>query len=167
MVDLIIRNARLLGGESVSIVITDGRIVHVGPLGAAAEGPELDAGDRLALPSFVNAHLHVDKALTVGSSTAWQEGTFQESINMTLDSRREYTRESLLERGRRVLQACVETGTGTIRAFADVGTVGGTLGAEVLIELRDELRDCSTSRSSRSPGGLRRDPGPPASMCRP
>lgn len=160
MVDLVIRNARLLNQERVSLAIDDGHIAHVGGAEAPFDGPVLDVGDRLILPSFVNAHLHVDKALTVGASTAWAEGTFQESIDMTLDFRRGYTRESLLERGRRVFRSCVVAGTGAVRAFADVGTVGGTLGAEVLIALREELRDVIDIQVVAFPQeGFFRDPG--------
>ena len=140
MVDLLIRNARLLTGEMAHLAIDAGRVVGVHSA-AVTSNSELDAGDNLVLPSFVNAHLHLDKALTVGPATDWRRGDFQESIDMTLDMRRTYTMESLLQRGRAVLRSCVAHGTGAVRAFADVGTVGGTLGAEALIKLRDEFRE--------------------------
>lgn len=140
MAGLTIRNARLLTGEPVSIAIEDGRIVAVGAVDDCG-GEVLDAGGRVVLPSFVNAHLHVDKAFTVDAATEWEGGSFQESIDMTLENRRGYSREDLLARGRRAFESCVATGTGAVRAFADVGTVGGTLGAEVLVDLRHELRD--------------------------
>lgn len=158
--DLIIRDAHLLDGRTTSIAIAEGRIVALGTIERPDGVPVLDVEGRLLLPSFVNAHLHVDKALTVGASTEWADGTFQESIDMTLGFRRGYTREGLLDRGRRVLRACVASGTGAVRAFADVGTVGGTLGAESLIALRDEFRGLLDVQVVAFPQeGFFRDPG--------
>jgi len=158
--DLTIRNARLLTGEAVSISAVDEIIVAIGLPDAPGRGEELDVGGRLVLPSFVNAHLHVDKALTVGASTPWSDGTFQESIDLTLEARRRYSREDLLARGRKVLKGCVMGGTGVVRAFADVGTVGGTLGVEALIELREELGDLLDIQVVAFPQeGFLRDPG--------
>lgn len=159
MADLTVRNATLLSGERADVVVRDGRIAAIAA-GAPGAGDELDAAGGLVLPSFVNAHLHLDKALTVGGATRWDDGTFQESIDMTLDFRRGYSRDDLLERGRAVLWSCVEQGTGVVRAFADVGTVGGTLGAEALCELREEFRGVIDVQVCAFPQeGFLRDPG--------
>lgn len=159
MADLTVRNATLLSGQRTDVVIRGGTIAELSA-GAAPVGPEIDAVGSLVLPSFVNAHLHLDKALTVGRGTRWDDGTFQESIDMTLDFRRGYTRDDLLARGRQVLRECVQQGTGAIRVFADVGTVGGTLGAEVLCELREEFRGVLDMQVCAFPQeGFLRDPG--------
>jgi len=138
MTELLIQNASTLDGETISIAVSQGRITAVGAsIGGEAERV-VDANGRLVMPSFVNAHLHVDKALTVGSSTSWEAGTFQESIDMTLEFRRDYSMDDLLSRGRRVLDGCIASGTGVLRAFGDVGTVGGLRSVEGLLALKEE-----------------------------
>jgi cytosine deaminase len=160
MLQLLIRNATLLDGGLTSIAIEGGRITAIGMLDEAIAETTIDAGGRVVLPSFVNAHLHVDKALTVGATTDWSAGTFQESIDMTLDFRRGYSVEDILVRGRTVLDSCVLYGTGTLRAFADVGTVGGLVPVEGLLVLREEYRDLLDIQIVAFPQeGLLRDPG--------
>lgn len=157
--DLCLRNTRPRGGEQIDIAIADGRIVEIGPdLGAAAT--DLDAAGTTTLPGFVNVHLHVDKALTAHQLPPWPEGTFEESIDLTLDLRRGYTHEDLLARGEAVLGDVVTYGTTALRAFADVGTVGGLTAAKALIELRDRWRDRIEIQVCAFPQeGLLRDPG--------
>lgn len=160
MVELCIRNARLVPGDLVDIAVDAGRIVEVGPDLTATAANEFDAEEGLVLPGFVNAHLHVDKALTVGEMTHWNVGTFQESIDLTLQNRTNYSRDELLRRGSRVLEDSVRYGCTTMRAFADVGSVGGLAGAKALLELRESHRDLIDIQVCAFPQeGLIRDPG--------
>ncbi|HEX4805776.1 MAG TPA: amidohydrolase family protein [Conexibacter sp.] len=160
MLDVVVRRARLKNGDVVDIGIEGERIAA---LGAVVEGEarlELDAAEQLVLPGFANIHLHLDKVLTAMQLPPWPDGTFQESIDLTLDLRRQYTHEDLLRRGRLVLDRCIRYGTSAVRAVADVGTVGGLLPAQVLCELRDEYRGRIEVQVCAFPQeGLIRDPG--------
>ncbi len=82
MVDLIIRNGRLIDGTGRpafdgDIAIDDGRIVEVGPNGALQCGPaerEIDAAGMLVTPGWVDIHTHYDGQVTwddVLAPTAW------------------------------------------------------------------------------------------------
>ncbi|MCZ7527026.1 MAG: amidohydrolase family protein [Acidimicrobiia bacterium] len=165
--DLLVRRARLRDGRVVDLAVRDGRFVRVAPEVTEPARTEIDASGRLVLPGLVDPHLHVDKALTVGHGTAWPEGTFQESIDMTLERRRSYTTEDLLRRGREVLELAVAYGTTALRAFADVGTVGGLRSAEALLALRDEFADLLDVQVVAFPQeGLVRDPGAGALLVR-
>ena len=141
MAELCIRNARRLDGGVVDVAIEAGLIVEIGADLQRTADKEFDAETGLILPGFVNAHLHVDKALTVGENTRWEVGTFQESIDLTLDNRASYTHDDLVRRGSTVIEESVRFGCTTMRAFADVGTVGGLAGTKALLELREAYRD--------------------------
>src|SRR5712692_10262211 len=63
--DLVLRHGTLADGTHADIAVQNGRIARIAPqidtAGAAVE--ELDG--QLALPSFVDLHMHLDKAFTL------------------------------------------------------------------------------------------------------
>jgi cytosine deaminase len=132
--DLCLRNARLRGGTVADVGISDGKIVAVATGVPASAATEIDAKGTLVLPGFVNPHLHLDKALTGDMIGPRTMGSFQESVDLTLELRRAYSRDDLLRRGTEVLSLAVSLGTTAVRAFADVGTVGGLLPVQVVLE---------------------------------
>jgi cytosine/creatinine deaminase len=154
-------DARVVGGEAVDIQVSDRLISNVASTGTMKPlGQILDARGRLVVPGFVNAHLHLDKALTVGEETRWSDGTFQESIDMTLEARAKYTSEEMIERAEEVLGDSIKHGTTAMRAFADVGTVGGLLGVKTLCEIRDAWANVIDIQVAAFPQeGFLRDPG--------
>jgi N-acyl-D-amino-acid deacylase len=77
--DIVIRNGTVVDGEGtparVADVAIDGdRIVAVGPDLGGRGRREIDAGDRLVTPGFVDIHTHLDAQLAwdpIGSSSCW------------------------------------------------------------------------------------------------
>ena len=64
--DLIFRNARTRSSAmTVDIGVAGGRIAAIEPR-LACEAAEIDVGGRLALPGFVDTHIHLDKACLLG-----------------------------------------------------------------------------------------------------
>ena len=61
--------------------MTAGRIAAV-ERGLPAGGPEIDAGDHLVSPPFVDAHFHMDTALSIGVPRHNQSGTLLEGIQI-------------------------------------------------------------------------------------
>jgi imidazolonepropionase-like amidohydrolase/Tol biopolymer transport system component len=64
---LLVRSVRLFDpasgtvGETVDLLVTDGRVTRIAPAGSVAPAPEvrvLEAGGRIALPGLVDAHTH-------------------------------------------------------------------------------------------------------------
>src|ERR1700733_12391009 len=58
--DLIIRNARVVGGPLVDIGVAGGRIVAI-EAGLSADAREYDADGHLACAGLVETHIHLDK----------------------------------------------------------------------------------------------------------
>lgn len=87
---MIITQARLRGRkELVDITISDGVIEGIAP----SQGPEypkdlnrnqdrFDAGGRLVIPPFVEAHIHLDYANTAGTPRNNESGTLFEAIDI-------------------------------------------------------------------------------------
>ncbi|MGG6898605.1 amidohydrolase family protein [Rhizobium sp. BR 315] len=55
-------NVRPWGADPVDIAIEDGRIADIRPAAASPAAGDVDGGDLLALPGFINTHSHVDKS---------------------------------------------------------------------------------------------------------
>lgn len=159
--DLIIRNARLRGGEGVrDIAILQGRIAAVGE-GLPEKGArEIDAGGRLVAPSFANPHIHLDKALLGERALLNRSGLFDEALEATWEHKRNYTLEDLLDRGGRVIEMAASFGTTRLRNFVDVDTIGGLLPLEAGLELKRRYTDLMDIQVCAFPQeAILRDPG--------
>lgn len=152
--DLTIRGARLLTGEVVSIDVRDGRYAsirphgegddHVDPAGPAAV---IDAEGGLVTPSFVNAHMHLDKVHTldrVGDAaleayTGGSMGAALSSIDLASAAKAGYTADEAKPHIRRALEAAVANGVLHVQAFVDVDEAAGLTGMEAVRAVRDEF----------------------------
>ena len=99
--DLILRHANLPDGRrDVDIGIDAGRIVAVQPgLGASATD-ETDVRGRLVSPPFVDAHFHLDAALSLGLPRRNVSGTLLEGIALWGELKPHLTHEAVAGRAR-------------------------------------------------------------------
>ena len=139
-VELLLRDVRRRGDpDTVDIAIDDGRIVAVGAALDVHADRVVEGGASLVMPGFVNAHLHVDKAL-IGDELRPQSWNGSKEVlrDVNRAHRRTYTVESILERGRQVVEMALANGTTYLRAFTDVEQIAGTTGTTALVQLRRE-----------------------------
>ncbi|HEY2736072.1 MAG TPA: amidohydrolase family protein [Polyangiales bacterium] len=136
--DLLVRNVRIDDDRPlVDLAIEAGRFVEIAPALERAATTTIDAAGRAAIPAFVEAHLHLDKALLHRRLPA-RVGTLEEAIRVTAILKGKQTRADVLDRSRRVLDMALTHGTLTIRAHPDVDLIQGLIGVETLLSLRDE-----------------------------
>ncbi len=151
--DVLVRNARLLDGRVVSLGIADGFYVEVTEGDVEVE-PELaiDAEGRLVTPSFVNAHMHLDKVYTLplagdaalASYTSDSMGEAMRSIVRDASAvKQHYDRSWIVPNVRRALDEAVLNGVLHVQAFVDVDTTAGLEGMA-----RCSRRGRSTATSS-------------------
>lgn len=139
--DMIIRRVRIDDEKPlVDIGIRDGRIAAIEEGIEAKGAEEIDAEGRVALPGFIEPHLHLDKAFLHRRMPA-RLGTLDEAIRVTGILKAKQERKDVLERSRRVLDMAISSGTTLIRAHPDVDPIQNLIGVETAIELRDEYRD--------------------------
>ena len=153
MSDLVIRNARLLDGRVVSIEIRDGRYGRIAEeqdlRSHETEGPELiDADGRLVTESFVNGHMHLEKAYTLpmvgdealNAYTSGSMGGAMTSIELASAVKRQYDRSWIEPNVRRALDEAIRYGTLHVLAFVDVDTTAGLTGMEAVLAVREDYR---------------------------
>jgi cytosine deaminase len=164
------------------MLIKDGIIVEIGDAAGRLANEELNAEECLVLPGFVNPHLHLDKALlgerinreitghnestslassvTPLAAAAAGAALVDEGLELAYKLKPNFTVSDVRERAVRVLREAVRYGTTAMRAFADVGTIGGLVPVEGLLRAREEMKDMIDLQIGAFPEeGLICDPG--------
>jgi cytosine deaminase len=158
--DLVIRNAALPDGRrGIDIAIEHGRIAAVGPALAVAAARTIDAGGDLVTPPFVDAHFHMDAALSYGQPRVNVSGTLLEGIALWGELKPELTQEAIVERALRYCDWAVARGLLAIRSHVDVCD-DRLLAVEALIEVRRRVAPYLDLQLVAFPqDGLLRSPG--------
>ncbi|MGZ9932384.1 cytosine deaminase [Streptomyces sp. NC-S4] len=146
---MIVRGARLLHTHGLSDVevAEDGRIARVVPYDDQKEPPAtgilIEAHGGLLTPPFVEPHIHLDTALTVGEPRPNASGTLWEGIACWSERKRTLTRADVVERATEVLRWQAAHGVLHVRTHCDV-TDPDLTALEALLEVRDRVRDFMT-----------------------
>jgi cytosine deaminase len=128
--DLILRNARVVGNESVTtdIGIDKGRIAVIQP-GLEADGESLDLGSRLVTPGFIETHIHLDKSRILGRCKA-ERGDLEEAIGEVARQKKSFTAEDVYNRAKITLEKAILNGTTHMRTQLEVDPGIGLRGLE-------------------------------------
>lgn len=111
------------------IGVHDGRIVEVVPATTLAPGDRaLHLDGRIALPGFVETHIHLDKSCILHKCQL--NGGLPEAIAEVAGLKAEFTEEDVAERAARTLRKCVLNGTTHMRTHVEVDPVIGLRGYE-------------------------------------
>jgi cytosine/creatinine deaminase len=138
VLDLILRNARIVGRESLTdLGVADGLLAAVP---ADATAPQtIDLAGRLVTPPLVEPHIHLDAVLTVGQPRPNVSGSLFEGIAIWADRVADLSYEDVQARVRQVLRWQVACGVQHVRSHVDV--CDPELRAlRALIDLREEVR---------------------------
>lgn len=145
--DLLLRQGHLLypdrSSEQVDIGIRDGRIVAIAPHldGNADTVIELDG--QLISPPFVESHIHLDSACTIGDPRWNESGTLFEGIEIWRDRKQNLSVDEVRDRAIATLRQQAQQGVLYVRSHADVSEP--TLTAlQGLLEARDRVKDWMT-----------------------
>ncbi len=158
--DLLIRKARLVDQKNLQdIAIKDGKITGIADnLNGAAE-KEIDARGRLATPPFVDPHIHLDAALTVGSPRYNLSGTLIEGIQIWGEKKADLNAQDVKKRAVEAIKWEVVQGTQYIRTHADICDPDLTA-LHALVEIKDEVKDYADLQIVAFPqDGILRFPG--------
>jgi len=117
--DLIFRNARLRSSSTpVDIGVKGGRIAAIEPR-LACEAVEVDVAGRLALPGFVDTHIHLDKACLL-ERCGHIHGTLSDAIRAVSTMKRDFSTDDVYARGAKVLERAIVQGTTHMRTHVEI-----------------------------------------------
>ena len=103
MIDLILRNARIAGQDTLTdLGVDQGVLTAVGADTTAAQ--ILDLAGRLVTPPLVEPHIHLDAVLTVGQPRPNVSGSLFEGIAVWADRVADLTYEDVQSRVRQILR---------------------------------------------------------------
>lgn len=135
--DLIFRNALLRSSAApVDIGVKGGRIAAIAPK-LACDAAEVDVGGRLALPGFVDTHIHLDKACLLGRC-GHDHGSVSEAIRAVAGMKKDFTVEDVYARGAKVLERAIVHGTTRMRTHVEIDPRIGLRGFEAVKALKQD-----------------------------
>jgi cytosine deaminase len=115
-----------------------GRIVDIAPRIEAESAERFDLGGRLVCPPFVDAHFHLDSALSYGQPRINQSGTLLEGIALWGELKPLLTQEALVERALAYCDWAVANGLLAIRSHVDTSDVR-LLAVDALLEVKRQV----------------------------
>ena len=127
--------------EPSDIRVTGGKFEEIAPSLVPRPGEEVvDCTGKLALPPFIESHVHLDTCLTAGEPVWNQSGTLFEGIQCWSLRKKSLTKQDVKDRVRRAVRMQAQNGIQFVRTHVDV-TDPSLTAMEALLELREELRD--------------------------
>lgn len=139
-------------GELKDIAIKDGQIQDVGENLSYPAQQVIEAKGRLTIPSFVDVHTHLEKAM-VGVDPG--VNSLEDAI-LAFGSRYfSLTKEDIQARARQVLELAIENGTGTIRSHVTVVPEIGLMALEALLELKEKAKGVIDLQLVAMPAGVK------------
>ncbi|WP_456781949.1 amidohydrolase family protein [Bradyrhizobium sp. USDA 3315] len=157
--DLVFRNAvTRSSAAAVDIGIAGGRIAAIAPR-LVCEAVEVDLNGRLALPGFVDTHIHLDKACLLGRC-GHDHASLGEAIRAVSAMKRDFTIEDVHARGSKVIERAITAGTTRMRTHVEIDPRIGLRGFEAVKALkRDYAWALDLSLCAFPQEGLTNDPG--------
>ena len=134
---LTLRGARV-DGLRVDIAIRAGRIDRIGSDLATTEAPEIDVGDRLVLPGFVETHIHPDKAFIADRTEGLRAGG-PTAQTLVASLKKSFTVDDIYRRARRVLELAVRHGCTAMRAHVEIDALLELRGVEAMCRLQADF----------------------------
>jgi len=158
---LLLKGGLLPDGATADILIRDGNIAEISSSLAAPEDVrEIDVAGRLVAPGLVDGHVHLDKTLL---GAPWiphlEGGTVVERIAAEKDIRARVN-TPLETRATALIDLLTEQGTVALRSHVDIDPEIGLANLEVILALREQMRDRVSIQLVAFPqSGVRAAPG--------
>ncbi|ADO42793.1 amidohydrolase family protein [Ketogulonicigenium vulgare] len=129
------------GDLPFSLHIENGVIAAIGTDSAMpADTERYDAAGAMYTPGFVDAHVHLDKALILDRCVIC-EGNLPEAVRLTAAAKSAFTEDDVYARAEKVLEMAVRAGTQSMRSFVEVDPRAGLRSFHALKRLQSDWAD--------------------------
>jgi cytosine deaminase len=142
MVDLLVRQVRVEGHpDTVDVLVDDGRIAMISPSGTGDQQAKqiVEGEGLLALPPFVEPHIHLDSVLTAGEPRWNESGTLFEGIERWAERKAMLSEEDVKSRALTALKWMSAHGTLHVRTHVDV-TDPKLTALKALLEVKEMVK---------------------------
>lgn len=142
MAKIIIRNARIADEKDLIDIKISGSLISEiqKEIENKDDSLEIDAEGKVVLPTFIESHIHPDKAF-LEEYKPNVSGTLAEALKNTAELKANYSYDDVYQRSERVIKWAIRNGTTIMRAIPDVDPFEKTLGVEVLLDLKEKYKD--------------------------
>ena len=140
---LLIKNANLAEQKGYTdLLIRNGKFAKIETnIKPKSEYQVIEAEGKLATPTFINPHMHLDKVYTALEGRESNHETLEESIKIMHDLKRKYTVEDVKKRAVRAIKECVSYGTTKIRTSVDIDNIVGLTGFKGVLAAKKVCQD--------------------------
>lgn len=138
-----LRQGRLINGQTVDILIENGRITAIENHLPQQVKSEIQLNGNLISPPFVESHIHLDSALTAGEPRFNQSGTLFEGIQIWGERKQHLTLADVKKRAIAALKQQAAQGVLFVRSHVDVSEPSLTA-LQALLEVRETVKDWIT-----------------------
>lgn len=122
------------------IRIVDGRFQEIQAALEPLPGEEVvDYSGRMAIPPYIESHVHLDSVLTAGDPCWNMSGTLFEGIECWSKRKDKLTKQDVKERAAKAIRMQAANGIQFVRTHVDV-TDPSLIAMEGLLELREEMK---------------------------
>ena len=171
---LLIKKANINGTGTIADILIDenGKYKEISENITASDGTKvIEAHSMMACPTFVNTHMHFDKAYTSyeqGRQSFGKENwissteeTLEDAIFVMHERIRKYTPEDVARRAERAIRDCVMYGTTKLRSNIDISMLDPNLNAvKGLLLAKEATKDiCDLQLVAFPQEGIYCDPG--------
>ncbi|WP_337158297.1 amidohydrolase family protein [Pseudomonas putida] len=134
-------NAIDADGLPLNIAVKNGRITHIGPQRAAVASVEtVNLEGLLALPGFVDGHIHLDKSF-VGDRWRPHQSVATLRERLAVEKRELASAPPILDRADALIRQAACYGTLAMRCHVDVDATTGLSHLRAILEAREKWKD--------------------------
>lgn len=141
---MLIKNIRLRNKDGIyDILIDNGNISRIDKNIDMEAMEVIDGKGGLALPPFVEPHIHLDTTLTAGEPRWNESGTLFEGIECWTERKDLLTKADVKERAKKAIKWQIGNGIQYIRTHVDI-TDQNLTALKAILEVKEELKDYVT-----------------------
>lgn len=132
---LLVKNCRTIERDGlIDMAVDEGRIVKISNEIKEHADEVIDASGMLVIPSFIEPHVHLDKAFLAEKMP--EASSMAEARRIVREAKKSFTKEDVIARAERCIRTAIQNGVLYIRSHVDVDVFAGTTSLEALLELK-------------------------------